>query len=123
MDDDQVAPAGDVDCVLEEVELGRRAGRVVRVVEVEELRVGGALELGQEAVLLMQRQVVHLRAREDGARGVRRVAGVGSEADVARVERGERDVADAFLAAEHRDHLPVRVELDAEAVAIEVGRR
>jgi hypothetical protein len=32
-------------------------------------------------------------------------------------------VADAFLAAEHRDQLTVRIELDAEAVTVEARRR
>ena len=75
VDDDQVVGLGEGDHVLEELGRGARAGRVVGVVDDQRLgpleHVGGhAGQVGQEAVLLQQRQVV-----DDAAE----VLGVGAE--------------------------------------------
>src|SRR5215207_569450 len=63
---------------------------------------------------------MHLGAREHRAGGVRRIARLGTQADIARVEAGHRDVPDGLLAAEHGNHLRARIELDAEALQVEV---
>ena len=60
-------------------------------------------------------------AGQDRAAGVDRVAGVGGERDAAGVEEGEAEVVDALLGADRRDHLGLGVDLDPEALAVEVG--
>ena len=82
MDDDEVVRPGELDRLLEVARLDDRAGRVVRVVEEEQVRpradVGrDRVEIGQEAALGSERQVVDLGSREDGPGGVGRIAGIG----------------------------------------------
>ena len=50
------------------------------------------------------------------------VPGVGRQRDVARVEEGEAEVVYALLGADRRNHLRVRVDLDLEPAAVEVGQ-
>ena len=104
---------------LVEGERRRGGGGVVRVVDPEDGQPGPGLvvdrvEVGQEAVLLAQRQRQRPRVREEGAALVDRVAGVGVGDRVARpvrIDDGEREREDRLLAAEGRDDLRVRVEL------------
>ena len=103
--------------------IGDGAGRVVRVVEPEHLRavrdVGrDGVEVGQEAALLGQRQLVRLAAGEHRADLVDRVRGVRHERDVARIDEAERDVADALLRADERQHFLRRIEVNAEAAFV-----
>jgi hypothetical protein len=124
VDEDQVVLPGEGDRILECAVRDDRSGRVVRVVEVEKVRasrglLGNCAQIREEGILFRQRQVVHLCAREDRAGGVRRIAGFGTQAHVAGVEGCHRDVPDRLLAAEHGNHLRGRIELDAEALAVE----
>ena len=102
------------------VEAERRGGGggVVRIVDPEDGEPGPGLvvdriEVGQEALLLPQRQGQRPGVREQGAALVDRVAGVGVGDRVARpvrVDDGEREREDRLLAAERRDDLRVGVE-------------
>jgi hypothetical protein len=79
--DSHVVAAGERHHPLEEVELGDGAGGVVGVVEPEQLRPTRhvrrhGVQVGQEAVLLAQGQVVGLAAGEERADAVHGVAGV-----------------------------------------------
>jgi hypothetical protein len=64
-----------------------------------------------------------LRAGEHRAAGVDRVAGIGGQGDVARVEECEAEVVDALLRPDRRNHLADGVDLDAEALQVEVRER
>ena len=90
-----------------------RAGRVVRVVEVHQLRPLGdvvvdRVEVGHEAELGLERHQHRLGAGEPRAAGVDGVAGVGGERVVARVQEGEVEVEDRLLGADRRDDLAAR---------------
>ena len=127
MDDDQVSFAGELDSALEEPRLDHRSRGIVRVVEEEHIRAlrdlpGDGVEVGQEPVRLLERQVVHPGTGEKRARRVGRVARVRRETDVTGVEQREANVADRLLAPERRDDLRVRIELVAKPPPIEAGR-
>src|SRR6185437_3038277 len=128
VDDDEVVRAGELDRALEVAVPHDRTGRVVRVVEEEQVRPPkhvrrDRVEIGQEPVLRPERQVMDVCAGEDRARRVGRIPRIRRKADVARVEQRQRHVPDRFLAAERRDDLRAWVELDAEPGLVEVGRR
>ncbi len=126
VDDEDLVLAGKGDDFLEEPVGDDRPGRVVRVVDEHHLRLlerGGRdrREVGREAPLRQQRQQLGGRPVEQRPAGVDRVAGVGGERDVARVEEGVAEVVDALLGADRRDHLARRVDLDPEAPVVEAG--
>ena len=105
-----------------------RAGRVVRVVDEEqprrlELLGRDRVEVGGEAELGRSGSRYGLGAGQHRASGVDRVAGVGGQGDVARVEEGEAEVVDALLGPDRGDDLVDRVDLDSEALQVEVGER
>ena len=69
MDEDEVVCARELDGPLEEAVGSGRARRIVRVVEKQQVRTAcdlgrDGLEVGHEAVLLRERQVVNIGARE-----------------------------------------------------------
>jgi hypothetical protein len=69
---DQRALSSKLDRAGKEVVAHDRARRIVRVVQVEEVRsfpdcVGYAVEIGLKAVLFRERQIVDLGSREDWA--------------------------------------------------------
>ena len=108
-------------CSLEEVDVGQRPGGIVRVVDPEHAgllsHVGGyRVEVGQEAVLFGQRQVIRRAAREHRADRIDRVSGIGHERHIAGVDEAECGVGDAFLCADQRHNLGRRVERDLEAL-------
>jgi len=79
--------------VLEELQRSRGAGGVVRVVEEHQLGIlrrirGDRGEVGQEAVLRQQGHLDNIAARHQCVDLVDGVAGVGNQADVARVDHG-----------------------------------
>ena len=93
-----------------------RAGRVVRVVDEQQLRARSRVvgvdrvEVGDEAELGHERHQHRGGAGEQRPAGVDRVAGVGGERDVVGVEEREVEVEDALLRADRRHHLAVGVE-------------
>ena len=64
---------------------------------------------------------MHLRSGEERPGGVRGIARLGRERDVARIETGEGDMRHSLLAAEHRHDLRRCVDVDSEAIAVERG--
>ena len=64
-----------------------------------------------------------LTAREPGPRGIDRVAGVGHEDDVARVDECERDVRRPFLGPDQGQDLGGRLQGHAEALGVPAGGR
>src|SRR5215204_6497825 len=128
VDENQVVRPRELDGALEGPLRKDRARGVVRVVEVEQIGspdhiVGNRLEIREELVLRRQRQIVDVGAREDRARRVRRVPGRRAQRHLARVKACHRDVPDRLLAPQRRHDLRRRIELDAEAVAVEGRRR
>jgi hypothetical protein len=104
-------------------EKGRRdffRGRVVRVAQEHHLRlgehVGGCgLEIGEPVVGLVHRQVVGLAADEHAASRVDGIADSRHERVVSHIDEGREQVRKPFLAADEREDLGRRVELDTEA--------
>ena len=128
MAEDDAVDAAELDRLLEELVGRGGGGRIVGVVQPEQLgaladvgRNGG--EVRQPGVPGRQRQHVGLAVGHDGARRVGRVPRVGGEHHLPRVDEGEGRVADAVLGAQRRQDLPLRVELHSEAVAVPVGDR
>ena len=119
--------AGELDDPLEEAVGDDRAGRVVRVVEEDQARaaqvLGGRSRRGRGRSRAPARSgsTHRLGAGEQRPAGVDRIAGVGGERDVARIEEGEAEVVDALLGADRRDHLGLGVDLDPEAAVVEAG--
>ena len=102
------------------------AGGVVGVVHPNDLGLAGDVfgnraEVGEPAVLLLQRQPVRLAAGEHRPNGVDRVGGIGHEGDIAGVDQAEGHVADALFRADQGQHFRVAVEGDAEPLAVPVG--
>src|SRR5205085_6802895 len=82
--------------------------------------VGDAVEVGEEAVLLPERQLLNVGAGEERAAVVDRVPRLRREDEPAvavAVEHHEGEVEDSLLAPVGRDYLPLGIELDAEAAA------
>ena len=103
-----------------------RAGGIVRVVEPHHLGrsrhvVRDGVVLGQPSVALVQGHDVALRACEHGAHRVHRVRRVRHQRDVAGIQEAERRVADAFLRADERQHLGIRVQVNVEPLLVPVG--
>ena len=127
MDDEELVLARQLHDLLEKAVGGDRARRVVRVVDEHQAGPGEVVgrelvEVGREAKLRLERQQDRLRAREQRPAGIDGIAGVRDKRDVARVEEGEAQVVEALLGADRRNDLCVRVDLDAEAAAVEAGQ-
>ena len=96
----------------------RGTGRVVRIVDPEECRALPGLdrhriEVGQEAVLLEQRQLDDARTRELRPTDGDGVPGLGEHDRVpatGEVEHDIREREDRLLGAERRDHVHVCIE-------------
>jgi len=126
--DDDLVTRGEADRLLEERARGDRRRGVVRIVEPQELRaprdlVGDGAQVGEEAVLATQRHAVRDAAVEVRPDVIDRVARVGHQHDVARIDEGDRHVGDALLRADERDHLRGRVEPNAVAALHPPRRR
>jgi hypothetical protein len=119
-------PLRELDNAGKEVSGRGRSGGVVGVVEEKEVGAlpdlgGDSVEVGGEGVLFAEREIVEVGAREERARRVRRVAGLGGQADVAALEASEGDVSDPFLPSEDRDHFGVGIDPGVEPVSVEGG--
>ena len=120
--------ARELDDPLEEALRRDRAGRVVRVVQVHQLRPARRLrvdrvQVGDEAQLGLERHQHRLRPGQPRAGGVDRIARVGGERVIAGVEEREVQVEDRLLRADRRDDLALGVELDVEAPLVKVAHR
>src|SRR5437588_10986545 len=123
-EDDAVLEA-ERDGFLEEIQVGNRGGRVVRIVEPEQLGsaryfVGNRAQVRSEAVLFSEFEKVWLTAVEQASRGVDRVARVGNQNHVARIDNRSREVSDPFLRSDQRADLGLWIEVDAEPAPIPV---
>ncbi len=128
VDDDDVVAPGEIDDPGEEVVLDDAARGVVRVVDEHQPGARGhvgrdRVEVGLEAELGQQRHRHRLRAGQERAGGVDRVAGIARQRDVARVQEGQVDVGDGLLGPHRRDDLGRRIEGHAEAGGVELGHR
>ncbi len=106
--------------------VGDRGGRVRREVQPERLRARRhrcRVEVREEPRLRRHRQRDRRRPGEPRGHAVDRVAGIGDQRLVPGVEEGERDVPDALLRADQRDHLGLGIELDAEPPSVPGGDR
>ena len=111
---------------------GRHGSRwIVRVVDPEDgdtapgLVVEG-VEIREEAALLAQGQLPQVRAREQRSTLLHGIARLRDDDRVLRsvgVEDDLGETEDRLLAAEGRDHLAVRIDIDAEAALEPTGNR
>ena len=107
---------------LEEGKRRDRSGRIVGVVDPEQSRplpglIADRVEIREEAVLLQQRQLLDIRAGKEGAPvvdGVARLRREDKRLGAVPVDDDLRKVEDRLLAAVGRNHLCLRVDLDAE---------
>ncbi len=117
--------------LLVEGERRRRPGRVVRVVDPDEGRSppclgGNAVEVGEKAVLLEQRQLLDPRTGELGTSHGHGIPGLGRHHRVTsagEIEDDLREREDRLLRAERRDHVGARVERDPEPSPDPAGDR
>jgi hypothetical protein len=61
----------------------------------------------------LKRHRINISAGEHAAGAVNGVARVGNEADIARIQRGERKVCEPFLRADQGEDFGIRIDLDA----------
>ena len=118
----------ELDHAVEEALGHDRAGGVVGVVEEQQLRLLGdrgrdGVEVRGEAALGQERERERVGADEQRAARVHRIAGVGGQRDVARVQEGQVEVEDALLGPQGGDDLALLVDLDVEAPCVEVAER
>jgi hypothetical protein len=116
--------ARQLDCALEQAVGDDRSGRVVGVIEEHQPRASEGVgrdrvEIRRKSALGPERQQLRLRARQQRAPRVDRIAGVGRERDITRIEERKVEVEDAFLGADRRHHLGLGVKRDPEATRIE----
>ena len=126
MHHEDVVGARVLDDALEEPLGNHRAGGVVGVVEVHELRAPGHLlvdggQVGDEAMLGLQRHQHRLRARQPRPARVHRIAGIRGQGVVARVQEGQVEVEDRLLGADRGHDLALGVQAHVEAPLIEVA--
>ena len=115
-----VVAAAHIHRALEVLERRDGRGRVVGVVEVDQPRPGQLvgwelLELDQEVLLRSQRYQLRLGIGQQRSTDVGGVARIGHHAHVARIEHGEPQVEEPFLAADERQQLIRGIEGHAEA--------
>jgi hypothetical protein len=116
---------------LEQGEWCNRAGRVVRRVQPDERGalprlVRDGIQLREEPAALEERELDHPRSGECGPTPRNRVAGLRHDDGVApavHVEHDLREREDRLLRAERGDHVPLGIELDAEASPDPCGDR
>ncbi len=132
MDDDDVLLTGEVDQLLEEVEVDAGRGGVVRERADDHPRAGpGVLEHVADPVEELpvvvdvggHGHLAHRRAGEERPPDVDRVRRGGHDRRVARPEEHPHEVAEPLLGADGGDDLGVGVEIDVEAPLVEVGHR
>ena len=119
MNDEQVVLLGECDRAVEVLVVGDGRRRVVRVAQEHHLGLGEhvsrrRLEVCEEAVLLGHGHPVRLAADHDAAGVVDRVAGARHERVVAGIDERREEVRDTLLAADEREHLGVRIDVDVE---------
>ena len=127
-EDEDLVAAREGDDVAIEIEVGDIGGRIGRIAEDHRDRLRDRvmhrpLERVEEFRPRLGRHVADGAARHEEAEGVDRIARVGHQHDVARRGDRLRHVGEAFLRAERRDHLALRIELHAEAAAVIGGLR
>ena len=124
--DGYIVLLSELDDTAVEVYVGDCAGRVVRVVNPQDLGpihdVGGdVFKFGEVAVFFHEGDRIALAAGEEGAHGVDGVGGVGDEGDVVGINQAEGDVGDALLRPDERDDLGVGVEVHVEPGLVPIG--
>ena len=120
VDDDDVVLLREGDDLGEELRRRRSSGRIVRIVEHQRLGLlqhirGNAVEIGQEIVLLEQRQIVDGAAQVFRVRAVDRITGRGHQRDVAGIDKAVRQDGQRALVADGMHDFGFRIETaDAE---------
>ena len=116
------------DEVLVEIEARDIGGRIGGIADDQRDRLRDrmddrALHRLEELRRRLRRHRADHAARHQEAEGMDRVARIGAQDDVARRGDRLRDIGKAFLRAERRDDLGVRIELHAEAARVIGGLR
>ena len=127
MHDQDVVLGSEVDDALEELHRGGLSRRHVGVIDEHHLHAVEAgpfdgLEIGVEVRLLVERIGQHHAAGQPHGGRIGRIAGVGHEDLVARVEERHADVHDTLLRTDERQHLAVVVEFGAVPLLVPVGK-
>ena len=128
MDDEDLVGTGELHDPLEEPSRHDRAGRVVRIVEVHELRpprdaLLDRAEVRDEPVLGLERHQHRLGSGQPGAARIDGVAGICCERIVAGIQEREVEIEDRLLGADRGDDLRVGIERYVEAARVEVAHR
>ena len=126
--DHQTMLAREVDDFHEEVPVDAHRRRVVRKGEDQQLGLRPRqsrrlLEPREEIAVGRQRNRPEIAVGDDDRVRMDRIGRVRHERAVARLEHGQGQMRHAFLGADRRDHLGVRIEIDLVAVAIPLGHR
>ncbi len=127
MYDQYVVTGSEVDDPLEQLPRRSLSRRHVGVVDKHHLHAfqPGALDRFKvriEIRLLVECVSDHLSARQTHGRRVGRVAGIGHQHLVARIQERHADVHDALFRADQRQHLRVVVQFGAVPLPIPVGK-
>jgi hypothetical protein len=114
---------GDVDDLLEEIQLDALRRRVPRKVQDQHLRLGpgvlnGALQLLEEVHVRRQTHVTHVRAGDDESIGMDRIGRIRHQDRIPCPHGRKRQVGKTLLRADGDDRLAVRIQMDVEAIAI-----
>ena len=124
--DENVVLLTELQCPVKEIDVGDGAGGIIGVAQPHKLRlrqnvVLDAVKIRQEAVALLERQVVRSSASQLGADGIDRISRVRHQGGISRVDKAKGDMPDALLGANQRQHLGIRVEGHVEAFLIPGG--
>ncbi|CRI67327.1 hypothetical protein THIOKS1550019 [Thiocapsa sp. KS1] len=116
---------GDIDDLLEEVQLDALRRRIPRKVQDQHLglRPGvldGALELLEEVHIRRQSHMTHVGTGDDEPVGMDRVSRVRHQHRIPCPHGRERQMGKPFLGADRDDRFAVRIQMDIEAIAVPV---
>ena len=114
---------GESDEVLVEIEACHIGGRIGRIADHHRGRLRDrvddrAFQRVEEIRRRLRRHRAHGAARHQEAEGVDRIARIGNEHDIARRGDRLRHVGEAFLGAERRDDLGLRVQLHPKTALV-----
>ena len=126
-DDEDLIFLRELHNLLEELVRGRRAGRVVRIVQIKKLRASALLlrdgvEIGQKTVLLKQRQLDHASAKVFGPCPEHGIAGNRNQRDVAGVDEAGGQKRERGFASDRVADFTVGIKLDT-VKRLHVARR
>ena len=126
VDDLELEVLGQVHDRLEEARIDRHGGRVVRIVQDQQLGLGVQVLADhrdgvEELLIVAQRDRDDVGAGQGHGVDVDREGRVGDDGRIARAQHRQAQVAEAFLGADGGEDFGVRVELDALFAGVLLG--